>query len=306
MRRRELLRHAAATSLTWLCGCPARSPSDGAPATGEKSDAGGSTLASYGPGASQFGELRVPALPSGRTPVVIVIHGGFWRAGYDLDLMERLCDVLGAVGLATWNIEYRRVGEPGGGWPGTLLDVGAAADALRGLAAAHPIDVGRVAALGHSAGGHLALWLAARRRLPNSAAAREIASGAQEGPLPLRGAVSLAGVLDLIQAQSLGLGAGAVAELLGGSPEAYPDRYVAASPRALLPLGVGQALVDGRDDAIVPASLGDAYAQAARQAGDAVSVTNLEDIGHFEPIDPASSAWPAVRDATLAMVGAEM
>src|SRR5262249_46313279 len=154
-----------------------------------------------------------------------------------------------------------------------------------------------------SAGGQLALWLAARHKLPGSAAARELASRATEGPIALRGAVSLAGVVDLVRADALGLGGGAAAALLGGTRAEVPDRYAASSPRALLPIGVRQILVHGEDDGIVPVELSVDYAQAARGAGDPASLVTLPGVDHFEPIDPESGAWPAVKGATLAMAG---
>src|SRR5579872_5792979 len=117
----------------------------------------------YGPDPLHFGDLRLPG-GTGPHPVVVMVHGGFWRARFNLEYAGHLCAALAALGIATWNVEYRRLGDTGGGWPGTLLDVAAAADHLRTLAAPYHLDLSRVVAMGHSAGGHLALWLAARRR----------------------------------------------------------------------------------------------------------------------------------------------
>src|SRR6266851_8281932 len=194
----------------------------------------------YGPAPLQFGDLYVPIEP-GLYPIVILIHGGYWRARYGLDLMNSLAEDLAKRGYAAWNIEYRRVGNPGGGWPGTFLDVALATDFLRKLAPSYKLDLQRVVPIGHSAGGHLAFWLAARPRIPSdsplagsSVAARE---GEQAAPLPLAGAISLAGVLDLETAWRLHLSNNAVVELLGAKFPKAPDRYAAASPAAMLPLG---------------------------------------------------------------------
>ncbi len=200
----------------------------------------------YGRGKFQFGELYLPG-EAGPYPVAILIHGGYWRAHYALDLMNGLGEDLAARGIAAWNIEYRRAGNPGGGWPGTFLDVARAADYLREIAASYELDRSRVVPIGHSAGGHLALWLAARSRIP---ARSSISPRGQ--PLPLAGAISLAGVLDLQLAYQLHLSNDAVVELLGATPDKVPERYAAASPAALLPLGVSQVLIHGTADEHVP------------------------------------------------------
>lgn len=249
----------------------------------------------YGPEPYQFGELR---LPSGRGPhpVAVALHGGYWRARYGLEYLGHLCAALVADGLATWNLEYRRLGNPGGGWPGTLQDVGRGTDHLRALAARYRLDLGRVVAVGHSAGGHLALWLAARHRLPPGA---PLHSGA---PLPLRGAISLAGVADLRQAWQLGLSRGAVRELLGGSPASHPERYAAASPVELLPLDARQVLVHGTEDVSVPYALSQSYYARAAARGDPVELVSLPAAGHFELVDPRAREWEQVRRAVLSLV----
>ena len=248
----------------------------------------------YGPAPQQVAELR---LPKGYPPhpVVLVIHGGCWQVPWAFDQVRALAAALTAEGFATWSLEYRRIGDPGGGWPGTLEDVARGADHLREVAKAHPLDLGRVVVLGHSAGGHLALWLAARHRLPMDSPLRG------EPPLPVRGVVTLAGITDL-RAGAAGRVCGeAIPQLLGGRPEAWAVRLGQASPIELIPLGVPQRLLVGARDAIVPAEQARAYAAAATAAGDAVEVRVLEGAGHFEPVDPGSSAYPAVRDAVRAL-----
>lgn len=256
--------------------------------------------AQYGSGEWQFGDLRLPDRP-GPHPVVLSIHGGFWRARYGLDFNERLAAWFAAHGYATWNIEYRRVGQEGGGWPGTLLDVAAAADHLRLLAQSHPLDLGRVVAIGHSAGGHLALWLAGRHKLPVRSPLFT------PDPLALRGVISLAGVADLTamadwhQARGVPLSESPVPGLLGGTPAERPERLACACPARLAPLGVPTILIHGENDEIVPLSVSEAYAGAA---GHEATLTPLAGVDHFAPIDPDSpSAWPPVAAATARLMG---
>lgn len=244
----------------------------------------------YGQDKYQFGDLRLPR-GSGLHPVIIGIHGGYWRKRYGLDYFGHACAALTERGLATWNIEYRRIGNRGGAWPGTFLDVASATDFLRELTPTYNLDLSRVVTLGHSAGGHLALWLAARHRIPEDS---EIYT---PDPLPLHAAVSLAGVVDLHRAWELGLSNHATGELLGGSPEQYPERYAAASPFALLPLGVRQTLLHGTEDDSVPLELSERYEAAAVAAGDHATLLTLPGAGHFELVDPQSSEWPTVITA---------
>jgi acetyl esterase/lipase len=235
----------------------------------------------YGADRFQRGELMVPA-GSGPHGVALVIHGGFWRARYDLRHIRPLCRALVEACWAVWNVEYRRLGNAGGGWPGTFQDVASAADHLRELAPAHGLDLARVVALGHSAGGHLALWLAARHRIPEASPLHS------PDPLPLRAAVALAGVVDLRESWRLRLSGGVLQELLGGEPDTIPDRYAAASPAEMLPLGVRQVLLHGTADPIVPFRLSAAYCERALRSGDPVSLVPLAGAGHFELIAPES------------------
>jgi len=239
----------------------------------------------YAPGPHRFGELTLPAGPA--RGVVVVIHGGFWRHAYDLSLGRPLAADLAAVGLAAWNVEYRRVGG-GGGWPATFDDVAAAVDALVGPvheATGGVLPLDRTVALGHSAGGQLAAWLAARPGLPPDA------PGAHPR-VTLCGAVSQAGVLDLVDAAERGVGQGAVVDLLGGTPDAVPDRYTLASPIARVPIGVPVLGVHGTADDRVPVRQTERFAAAS---GD--RWTRLPGVDHFAVIDPTTAAWAACRAA---------
>lgn len=254
----------------------------------------------YGDAPQQFGQLRLPnARRAGRGPypLAIVIHGGYWRARYDLAYFGAACGALARAGLATWNIEYRRIGDPGGAWPGTFSDVAAAADFVRTLANDYPLDLARVITLGHSAGGHLAFWLAARPRLP------EHTSLWRPDPLPLAGAIALAGVVDLRRAWALGLSDNATGLLLDGDPDAECERYDLASPYEALPLGVRQILLHGDADANVPIELSERYAERGRALGDDITFEALDGAGHFELVDPATAEWRAVERWTRALAG---
>ena len=288
-RREAAWRVAVGAGVGLWAGCSDSTPTGGR-AGGMPPPGPAAPWHPYGPGEYQFGELSLPP-GEGPHPVAVAVHGGFWASAYDLTHLRSFCAALAEAGWAVWSVEYRRVGDEGGGWPNTLLDVAAAADYLRTLAPLHKLDLGRVASIGHSAGGHLALWLAGRRR---------IAAGDtlhRPDPLPLRGAVSLAGVCDLRHGQRLGLGGGAVDRLLGGGPEAVPERYAAASPADLLPLGTPQVLVHATDDLAVPVEISRAYRAAAVAKGDAVELVELASGDHFGAINPTSPAWPSVKEA---------
>lgn len=249
----------------------------------------------YGPGPQQIAELR---LPKGAPPypLVVLIHGGCWEAPWGFDHVRSLGAALTAEGYATWSLEYRRLGDPGGGWPGTFEDVAHGADHLREVAREHPIDLDRVVALGHSAGGQLALWLAARPRLPNDSPLRAAK------PLSLRGVVSLAGITDLRAAAEGQVCGDAIPQLLGGPPQDHADRLGESSPIELVPLGVPVRLVCGARDPVVPIDQARSYEAAARKTGDAVAVEVVEGAGHFELVNPRSSAWPVVREAVRALL----
>ncbi|MGY1633955.1 alpha/beta hydrolase family protein [Geodermatophilus sp. SYSU D01186] len=242
----------------------------------------------YGPHPDQFLELTLPA-GSGRAPVVVVLHGGFWRAPYGIELARPLAADLAAAGFAAVAVEYRRVGA-GGGWPVTLEDVAAAVDALADLAdgaGAGRLDLDDVTVVGHSAGGHLAAWVAGRERLPDGA------PGARPR-VPVRAAVLQAGVLDLQVAAAQRMGDGAVQGLLGAEPDEAPDRYAVADPVRLVPAGVDLLCVHGTDDEDVPPGQSTRYAAAAAAAGVPVEVRWV-DGDHMGLIDPDGAPWALVR-----------
>lgn len=243
----------------------------------------------YGLKPSQFGDLRVPVATGKQRPVMIVIHGGFWYAEYGLDLMDDISDDLTTRGYATWNIEYRRIGQEGGAWPGTLQDIGQAADFLRELAEPYQLDLNRILVIGHSAGGHLALWLAARHKL---AVGSDLLSASQ--PLTIHGVISLAGVSDLQFMWEIRQVNSPVVAFLGGTPDEVPDRYALASPAELLPIGVPQVLIHGTEDKHVPSVVSDRYYDAAVECGDSIALVELPGIDHFAVIRPTSDAWVTI------------
>jgi acetyl esterase/lipase len=253
------------------------------------------TTHAYGPGPAQFLELTLPA-GDGPAPVVVVLHGGFWRAAYGIELARPLAADLAARGWAAVAVEYRRVGTgpgAGGGWPETLEDVAAALDALPGLGraedgAAGRLDLSDVTVVGHSAGGHLAAWAAGRGRLPAGA------PGASPR-VPVTAAVLQAGVLDLARAHEQRLGDGAVAAFLGDPDGALPERLATADPVRLLPTGADVLCVHGAADTTVPPEQSERYAAAATAAGDTVEVA-LVPGDHMVVIDLAGEAWRRVVD----------
>ncbi len=258
----------------------------------------------YGSGDQQFGDLWLPKMAAGKhAPLVMFVHGGWWKAAYGLAYGGHLCAALKADGIATWSLEYRRVGDAGGGWPGTFEDVAAGYDYLQVLANAYPLDLSRVVVMGHSAGGHLAFWLAGRPHLPES------------GPLaglrhmtPPRGVVALAGAVDLRLTIDL---AGwftykhkqEVKRFMGGAPSTVPERYRAGNPGDLLPLNVPQFLLQGTEDDQIPPQLPARWAERGRRMCEQVSVEMIAGADHYDVVDPQSKAWPRVRAAVLKALG---
>jgi acetyl esterase/lipase len=241
----------------------------------------------YGEHSDQVANLHLPAREGGPWPCVVLIHGGFWRTGWDRTLMTPLAIDLARHGIAAWNIEYRRVGQDGGGWPGTLEDVAAAVDRLEGD---DDVDAARVATCGHSAGGHLALWLAGRHELAHGA----LGSSPRVRPIA---AIAQAAVCDLERAWRDNLGNSSVEALLG-PPSGRSERYAAASPAALVPLGVPQLLVHGTEDDIVP--LSQSRDHAARD--ELAELVVVEGADHFDVIDVGHEAWELVVERLPALL----
>lgn len=254
---------------------------------------------SYGTDPQQFGDLRLPT-GGGRHPVAVVVHGGCWLSPFaNVQNTAALASALTAAGVATWNIEYRRVDNPGGGWPGTFQDVSSAVDYLRTLAKTHPLDLKRVVIVGHSAGGHLALWAAGRARLPKGSPL------STPDPLKVRGALNLAGpgnLRSIFPFQKEVCGGTPITRLFGGTPEEVPDRYRIGSPAEMLPLKVEQVLITGAQDHAVPPKYGREYEKEARQRGDKVKMLVVENAGHFEVIAPGTAAWSTVEDAIKSLL----
>lgn len=278
--RRTLL---AAAAGTLAAGCGGSPP-----------PAGRSALVAevrYGDDPSQLAELHLPA-GDGVVPVVVVIHGGFWSSGYGKELASPLAEDLARAGVAGYAIEYRRVGN-GGGWPATFADVAAAIDALQRHRSR--LDLRKVVAIGHSAGGQLAVWAAGRSKLPAGAVGSAPA-------IKLTAAISQAGVLDLATAWRQRIGGDAVTGLMGTTPEADAARYAFGSPIEAVPIRVPVVLVHGRRDTVVPFDQSSRYADAARASGDPVALVELPDAGHFELIDPDDEAWQTCRRKALALI----
>ncbi|GAB2916235.1 alpha/beta fold hydrolase [Rhodococcus aerolatus] len=247
------------------------------------------------PTASTVGDLVVPQGVPGRLPVVVLVHGGGWTMPTDLTYLSPLAVDLASHGVAVWNVEYRRVGG-GGGWPTTLTDVAAAVDAVAGLPGRTglALDTADVHVAGHSAGGHLAAWVAGRGRLP--------AGAPGSGPLvEVRSALTVAGVLDLALAVERGKDR-FVRGFLGGTRDEWPQRYAVASPVDALPVGVPVTAVHGSADLVVSPVQSSSYVARARAAGDPARLVGLPGVGHAGVVDRADPAWDRVRELLLAQV----
>ena len=252
----------------------------------------------YGPGPLQVGELRLPKGGKPPYPVVMLVHGGCWSnelpkldpRAVSFELLRPMAAALADAGIATWNVEYRRTGDAGGGWPGSFEDVASATDYLRGIAGKHGLDLNRVVVAGHSSGGHLAAWIAARPKLPASSPLFS------KDPLRVKAVINLDGIADPLTFQpveSKACPTPALSRFMGGTPAEHPDRYRDASPVPFLPLGVpqefiGGSLVRGFKDQI------EAYQAAAQAKGDTVTITALEGAGHFDMLAPRSPHWASV------------
>ncbi|MEW2490166.1 alpha/beta hydrolase [Streptomyces sp. NPDC048411] len=256
--------------------------------------------AAYGDHPDQVIDFYAPRDGRAGAPVVVLLHGGAWRAPYDRQHVSPLADFLARRGFAVANVEYRcgseipqqrGSGPVAGRWPETFDDVAAAMDALPALLARElpEADARRIVVTGHSAGGHLALWAAARHVLPEGSPWRLPAAP------PLRGVVALAPIADFTTAVELDVCSGAVVQLLG-TEEDFAARSPYADPAVLLPTGIATALVQGRTDLTVPQAVAEAFVDAAAKAGETVGLTLLEDVGHFPLIDPAADACAVVAE----------
>jgi acetyl esterase/lipase len=256
----------------------------------------------YDTGRFQFGDLWIPksATP---VPLVVFFHGGWWKSEYDLGYAGYLCEALKKEEIAVWSVEYRRVGETGGGWPTTFQDAAGGFDFAAQLAKSYPLDMSRVITMGHSAGGHLAFWIAGRHHIP---AHSEIYQPRPQ--VPLRGAIALAGAVDLRLTVDLSgyltfaHDKQEVYALMGGSPQDFPDRYKAGSPGDLLPFHVEQVLLQGTADDQIPPELPPRWMEQARRMGDAPTVKMIPSADHDDVVDPESHAWGAVREAVHKML----
>jgi acetyl esterase/lipase len=250
----------------------------------------------YGKDPTQFGEIRVPA-GSGPFPIAILVHGGCWsvklndypEAVTSYELLRPMASALAEAGIASWNIEYRRLGSEGGGWPGAYLDLSRATDLLRDIAPRHHLDLSRAILIGHSSGGQLAMWLAGRARLPKSSALHAAS------PLPVKGVVDIDGPPDLETFRPFEqpmCGAPVITQFLGGTPTEFPDRYREGSIIGELPTGVRQELLLRATPAQLNA-IAKQYAAAAEKAGDAVRISTLKG-NHFDGINPKTPDGEAV------------
>lgn len=252
----------------------------------------------YGAGQYQFGDLWVPqVVGKALIPLVVFFHGGWWKSEYDLGYAGHLCADLKKHGIASWSVEYRRVGSTGGGWPTTFQDAASGFDYAATLAKTYPLDLARVVTMGHSAGGHLAFWVAGRHHIEPQSAIYE-----PRPQVPLKGAIAIAGAVDLRLTIDLsGYFTFAhdkreVYDLMGGRPADLADRYKAANPGDLLPFHVPQVLIQGTEDSQIPAELPSRWADLARKSGDTVDVNIIPRADHFDVVDPEGRAWSAIRE----------
>jgi acetyl esterase/lipase len=230
----------------------------------------------YGKAAQQFGNLYLPQA-AGPHPAVIFVHGGFWRNSTSLDQASPLCAALAGAGAAVWNLEYRRLGDPGADWRSISDDIIRGAQQLVPVASRYNLDLKRVIAAGHSAGGQLVLWLAAQQAVD------------------LRGVVPLAAISDLRRAYALQLDGGVVGQLLGGSPDRFPERYAASSPMQLLPIPAPQRVLHGTADKVIPFDMSERFAKASGNS----RLIPLPGAGHLDLIDPRAKVWPTIQKNIL-------
>ena len=244
----------------------------------------------YGTDSLQFGNLRLPK-GRGPHPVVLFVHGGCYLSQYTIAHAAALEQAFADSGYAVWSIEYRRVGDGGGGWPGTFQDVAAGADYLRTLASKYPLDLRRVVAAGHSAGANFALWLATRDRIRRDSPLHA------DKPIKIGAVLALAPATDLEGLHTQGVCGNVIDKLMGGSPQAVADRYRDVSPTQLIPIGVPQVVIIGGQDRGWGPS-GRVYQRAVTTANDSqVRFVDAPAAGHFDIVAPTTSTWPLVMDA---------
>lgn len=246
-------------------------------------------LIPYGDDFLQFGELRIPE-GSGPFPTVVYIHGGCWLSAYDLDYVSAVCADLVKEGYAVWTPEYRRVGDEGGAYPNTFTDIQLAINYLRDLKKQFPLNIERTVVMGHSAGGHLALWMAAQKKMSKNSPFYN------SNPLPLKGVISLAGITDLAAYDAVGNDCStAVIKLMDGNATEQLSRYEESSPILLLPTGVPTRLIHGDLDPIVPIAQSETFAAKAQEKGDDTKILTVKGGSHFDMASPYSAAWGVVK-----------
>ena len=254
----------------------------------------------YGENILQFGDWRRP-IGEGPFPLAIMIHGGYWRNRVSLDYYGRASEALRNLGIATWNIEYRRIGDEGGGYPGTFLDVANAIDFVRSpefmRLTGNVVDLNNIIVVGHSAGGHLGLWAASRDKIPQD---NELWN---PDPLSIKAVVSLAGVHNLEQASAMQYSEGVADEFMGGSAKEFPERYKYASPINLLPIKSEVKLIHGNKDENVPIEESTEYLEAGGGA-DNIKLVEIDGADHFHIVDPESEYWNVIESLVLEAVKA--
>ena len=256
----------------------------------------------YGNDPRQVADLYLPE-GQGPHPVAVIIHGGCWLSKIaNFKNTSALSDALRRIGIATWNVEYRCVDNPGGGWPGTFLDVAHATDHLRVITKRCKLDLERVIVLGHSSGGQLALWVASRHLILKGN------SLYIDNPLKVRGVIALGAVTDLRKLEPTDeevCGDDVIVKLEGGLPDEVPERYHYASPIEFLPIGVPQTLIIGAQDMPILLEHSKTYVAAAKRKGDEAQLLIVDHASHHEVVAPGSAAWLTVRSAVLAMLNLE-
>jgi acetyl esterase/lipase len=254
----------------------------------------------YDTNPSTFGDLRLPKNstpgPSGY-PVLIFVHGGAWTADWTINHTDQLVEALTQEGIATWSIEYRRLGNAGGGYPQTFLDVARGADFLRKIAPEYRLDLNRVVVAGHSSGAHLALWIAGRRNLPKESKLYV------PDPLPLKGVISLAGVVDLEGALTIGDRKDSLQLLNVSDAASAAHLWAETNPMRLLPFGISQLLIVGTKDNPWRITTTKTFADAATQKGDPVRLLIPDGANHFDLVHAHGPAYPLIATGAKSLLG---